>query len=228
MQNYEPTGERLVTPDQADKWKKDTVRNSRRASAVTKKRKTAVAVAATDNGVSALAAELQLEDNSAVHPTTPALMNISTVTDSTSQPVSKRQHSINKSPSIITPAVIVQTGPPQTKCQGCVHGDLLEMNVMEPAHIKHYLKVGEYLELATCKGDCNDTIKNIHLASPKANIYYCDESNKGFYAPDDDPIKQGMECGLILCYPCHAVREETYALENKKEGVGSRRSRRRG
>jgi hypothetical protein len=230
VQNYVQTGEPLVTPDQTDKLKKDTQRNGRRAMAVTKKRNTVVAIASADNGVGALAAELQLESYSAMPPATLAQADIITTTDDnpTSQPVSKRQRITNVSLPVVLPIVPVETGPPQKKCQGCIHIDLLEMNVMEPAHIKHYLKEGEYLELATCEGNCKLTIREIHLAAPKANIYYCDESNKGFYAPDDDSNKADMECGLILCSPCHAIREERYTLETSKSGFGTRRNRRRG
>ena len=173
---------------------------------------------------------MQLECNNAMQPATPALIDNNTTTSDKpiSQPKSKRKRTAKASTPAVPPIVPVQTGPPEKKCQGCIHSDLLELNVMEPAHIKHYLKEGEYLELATGKGDCTHTIEAIHLAAPKANIYYCDESNKGFYALDDDPTKTDMECGLILCSPCHAIRVEKYEMENSRGGTGTRRNRCRG
>ncbi len=99
---------------------------------------------------------------------------------------------------------------------------------MEPAHVKHYLKPAAFLEMATCTGDCKRTVREIYLDAPKANLYYCDETSKGFYAPDDDPTKAAMECGLILGSPCHAIREGRYALAHEKEGTVNRRNSRRG
>ena len=96
---------------------------------------------------------------------------------------------------------------------------------MEPAHIKYYLRKDEFLELATCAGDCAMTIRAINLAAPKANIYFCDETIKGFTAPNDDPTKAEMECGLILCLPCHALREKRYEQEQATEGTNNRRTR---
>ena len=108
-----------------------------------------------------------------------------------------------------------------------VHGDLLEMKEMEPRHIKHYTKKEEFLEEAQCAGDCKQTIMTIVKASPKANIYYCDIANKGFYAPEDDPAKANMECGLVLCSPCRAIRAVTYDLKNAKDGTVNKRPSRR-
>ena len=146
----------------------------------------------------------------------------------TGPPVPNKRRTTKVSrPTVKTPKA-VQTGPPKNKCQGCVHGDLLEMMLMEPSHIKHYLREKELLEFAACSGDCKRMIKDIHLAAPKAPIYFCDETNKGFYAPDDDPTKQDLECGLILCSPCHAIRQERYEAENAtKTGSGNRRTSRR-
>jgi hypothetical protein len=91
---------------------------------------------------------------------------------------------------------------------------------MEPAHIKYYLKQAEFLELATCAGNCTHTIKVlIHLASPKVNLYYCDETNKSFYAPDNDLTKADMECGLILCSPCHELCEARYAWKTQRKAM---------
>jgi hypothetical protein len=59
----------------------------------------------------------------------------------------------------------------------------LELKVMEPAHVKHYLKPAAFLEMATCTGDCKRTVRAIYLDAPKANLYYCDETSKGFFTP---------------------------------------------
>ena len=91
---------------------------------------------------------------------------------------------------------------------------------MEPRIIKHYLKPHQFLERAKCAGDCGRSIKSIHDASPKADIRYCDDNKKGFHAPDDDPSKESMECGLALCLTCYGIREETYGAVNK---CGNRR-----
>ena len=92
---------------------------------------------------------------------------------------------------------------------------------MEPKVIRHYLKPTQFLESAKCAGDCGRSIKSIHVAEPKANIRYCDENKKGFDAPEDNPSKDSMECGLVLCLTCYASREEKY------DAVNSRSSRRR-
>ena len=98
---------------------------------------------------------------------------------------------------------------------------------MEPAHIKLYLQKDDFLEFATCAGECTQTIRAINLASPKANIYYCDEANKGFHTPDNDLTKAGMECGLILCSHCHAIRQARYDQEQVSKGTATGRTRRR-
>ena len=226
LQNNTSTNEPLVTPDQMDKDKRQNATSLRRAFKGTKKRPTAVATEAADNGVSALTAELQDNRHSPVRPGTTPMMELASTTDEAPvapQAPKRRRKATATKTAVVSPTVAVTTGPPKKKCQGCVHGDLLEMNVMEPAHIKHYIKSAEFLELAKCAGDCTHTIRAIHEASPKENIYYCDTTNKGFYAPDDDLTKAGMECGLILCSPCHAVREARYALAQATEGTGNRR-----
>jgi hypothetical protein len=171
-----------------------------------------------------LSAELQL-----AHDTTRQSV-VTAIDDATDIPkVAKRA----RIAAVLKPVVqsITSTVPtriPKQQCQGCVHGDLLETKVMEPAHIKHYLKKTEFLEWARCAGKCANTIKSIHLASPKTNLRYCDKAHKGFNAPDDDVEKADLECGLILCAPCYAVREEQYAQETTKDGGVGRRNRRRG
>ena len=219
VEQYIPTGEPLVTPDQTDLLKKQEQSNNRRAFATVRKRAKAVATAPEDNGISALTAELQNETDTVMRP-------VAAVTNPPGPAKPKRKKK-KTAPVVPTITVPVPTGPPQKKCEGCVHGDVLEMNEMEPTDIKYYLHEGEFLELATCAGDCNNTISDIYLASPKANLRYCNMTSKGFYAPDDDPTKSELQCGLILCSPCYAIREERYAVANSSGGSGTiRRSRR--
>ena len=87
---------------------------------------------------------------------------------------------------------------------------------MEPKVIQHYLKRNQFLERADCAGDCDQSIKLIHEASPKADIRYCDVNKNGFDAPDDDPSKASMECGLVLCLACYGRKEEKHDAENKR------------
>jgi hypothetical protein len=219
----------LVTPTQ-----QDAINKSRKiAVALAKKRKTAVAAAPADNGSGALADELQQnqvgpgEPIATSHPPTTATVNTTTVAVATDpslpKPTKRRKVTQHPTPS----AQPIVNGPPELKCQGCVHCDILELKVMEPSIIRHYLKSHEFLELAKCAGDCAQSIQAIHTASPRANIHYCDIGKKGYDAPDDDPKKASMECGLVLCLACYAVRGEKYAVENSKDGATSNRSTRR-
>jgi hypothetical protein len=118
-------------------------------------------------------------------------------------------------------------GPPKRKCEGCVHCDLLDLKVLEPARIRHYLKKHEFLESATCAGACTNSIRAINVASPQANLHYCDVGKRGCDAPDDEPTKASMECGLVLCQACYETRGERYALANSQAGRSSRSTRRR-
>ena len=229
--NQEWSCEPLVTPDHHDKVVMQQKTNVRRAYQRTKQRPQSVAATPGNNGVSALSAELQVENGSTMQPVS-AAMELSTVTkdDNTDNPrVAKRPRVATVLTDEALPTTSVPTGIRKKQCQGCVHGDLLETKVMEPAHIKHYLKNPGFLEWARCAGECAETIKSIHLASPKTNLRYCDAANKGFCAPDNDVGKADLECGLILCAPCYAVREERYARESTTNGTGNnRRSSRRG
>jgi hypothetical protein len=224
--HYVPAGEPLVTPDHLDQVNKQNTTNVRQALNGVKKRKKAVAATPADNGVSALSAELQNEISIGMNLVIPTLPDICQTTVN-APTVPKRRCLAAVSTQLETTTMAVPTGPLKPKCQGCIHGDLLELKVLEPVHIKHYLKQAGFLALATCAGECTHTISDIHRASPKANLYYCDETNKGFHAPDDDPNKASMECGLILCSPCHVVREARYTLAQATEGTGNRRNSRR-
>jgi hypothetical protein len=163
--------------------------------------------------------------------TSPAVTtNTSNTVDATvtAPTVNKRKRQVSAPTPTITVAANVSAGPAKKKCQGCIHGDLLEMTVMESCHVKHYLKPGEFLEDASCAGNCNATIKSIYGAAPKAQLHFCDEIIKGFRAPESDLGKADLECGLILCVPCHADRWVKYDQEHSSGGSTIRRSSRRG
>ena len=223
--NHEPISEPLVTPDHVDRATKQRTADFRRAITSQNKRKKTVAADPAANGVDALSAELQQ-----THASVATTANTSVpVEEPAGPPVPKRRQTIQVTQPTMPATLPVSTGQPIIKCQGCIHCDLLELHMMEPTIIRHYLKDNAFLNLAKCAGDCKRTIKNVHQASPKANLFYCDETIKGFHAPDDDPTKAGMECGLILCVPCHALRETRYTQEHEKEGpdVNRRTSRRK-
>ena len=223
------TGDRLVTPDDLDKVNKHNAAMGRRATTIVKKRAKAVAITPSENGVEALSVELHRANDQAMHPVTTAVTALGTtpVVAATIPTVPKRRRIEEVARPKVSAIVSVGAGPPKTNCQGCVHGGLLELKVMEPAHIKHYLKPEAFLEMAKCAGDCKLVIRDIHRASPKAKLFYCDETNKGFYAPNDDPTKDGLECALILCEPCHAIREVRYEQATKQAGTAHRRTSRR-
>ena len=206
--HHVPTGETIVTPNAQDQVVKNNAAVSRRALTATKKRQPAVAAGTSANGVDALSAELQ-------H---------AVATSVSTKAKRRRVKSVPppKEPTTIT----VPTGPPKPKCQGCIHHDLLELKLMEPKQIRHYIKPAQFLETATCAGNCKRLMQAIYRASPKANFYYCDETLKGYYAKENDPHKADMECLLVLCSECHAMREVKYAKANEQTGAGKRRSRR--
>jgi hypothetical protein len=99
------------------------------------------------------------------------------------------------------------------------------MHLLEPRNVKHCLKKKGFLELATCAGNCKQQIKAVHAATPKASVHCCDIANKGFCAPEDDPKKVEMECGLILCTPCYAICLAKHTMET--ESANGRTSRRK-
>jgi hypothetical protein len=191
-------GEPLETPNQTDIATKQRASVVRQAIIGVKENNKAVAVTPARNGTSALSTELQ---HTSANPTIQNKNNNTVDTTATGPIMQKRKRKVNVPVPIVTIATSVPVGPPKSKCQGCIHGDLLEMTVMESPHIKHYLKPQEFLEGASCAGKCNKTIKNIHQATPKAKLYFCDEMIKGFRAPDTDLCKADLECGLILCVP---------------------------
>jgi hypothetical protein len=197
-------GEPLETPNETDIATKQRTSVVRQAIiGVKEKNKAVLAVTPARNGTSALSTELQ---HTSANPTVTNKNNNTVDTTATGPIMQKRKREVNVPGPIVTIATSLPAGPPKSKCQGCIHGDLLEMTVMESRHIKHCLKPQEFLEEASCAGKCNKTIKNIHQATPKAKLYFCGEMIKGFRAPDTDPCKADLECGLILCVPCHADR----------------------
>jgi hypothetical protein len=198
-----------------------------------RKQRALVAEAAANNGSEALAAELTAQqqgrgqENRApteeLRATNNAAANAAVdqavaTKEAQSLPKQKRRKTVvNAVPPAARELV---PGPPVLKCEGCVHCDLLELKMMEPNRIKHYLKRHEFLERAQCAGDCAKSIKAIHTVAPKSHIYYCDEGKKGFDAPEEDPLKMFLDCGLVLCLACHGTRSAAYDLANSKDGAG--------
>ena len=191
-----------MTPAKQDEVTKTRTKLIKQVDVATK-RKTAVATSQVTNGSGALAAEIRTDKENTARPINATL----------APAAKKKKKSVEPAKPAAAPVV---TGPPVPKCEGCIHCDLLELKVMEPKVIKHYLKRNQFLELAKCAGDCGSSIKSIHLASPKANIRYCDINKKGFDAPEDNPSKESMECSLGLCMACYGVREDKYDIVNKR------------
>jgi hypothetical protein len=235
-----PTNVALVTPDQMDIAAKERTAAIRVAFSGVKQRQKAVASAPADNGTVSLSAELQLNlqtspqlvSTDAVQESTirtPA--NKRTIVATTTAPVGPKRRRVVEVANVAMPtAASPPKNPPSKKCQGCVHNDLLELKVMEAAHVKHCLKRGMFLEMAICAGVCNSTIADINRAAPKTKLHFCDEAIKGFHACENDPAKMDLECGLVLCVPCYSKRDAQCALEqNNGDGQGKgRRTRRRG
>ena len=219
-----------MTPDKIDAACKDMTATVRQAFTAVRKRRAAVAADPTVNGVSALTAELQNSNSNGVAPMPPTQEDTDNDKDDipTSPPAPKRRRIAQVTPPTAPTITPEEEGPPRIKCQGCIHGDLRSMKTMESTNVKHYLKQNECFELATCAGDCAKLIREIYLAAPKATLFYCDELVKGLYAPDDDLKKVDMECGLLLCGPCYAIRDVRYEAENAMEGTVNRRNSRRG
>ena len=223
VSNDDPS-EQLETPDQLELLAKRKATSVRHAFKTMKQRSKAVAATASINGTDDLSAELRQKstDSSVTNETN------NTVNTSVANPPKKKQKRNAVAPAlIVTTIASLPASPPKTKCQGCIHRDLLEMTVMDPRHIKIYIKPEEFLENARCAGKCKETIWNIHKATPKAKLYYCDDMITGFRAPDADPGKSALECGLVLCVPCHADRELKCNLESGNGDSTHRRSSRR-
>ena len=216
--------EPLVTPDQADKAIKDKTTNIRKALVATRQRPKPVANAPADNGIADLCTELQATAGNLAMLAGVATVDSSVATVDTPSKRQRRELQVEQNKTIAT--ALTPAGPAPIKCLGCIHVDLLDMNVMAPAHIKHYLKSAGVLEKAICAGECREAIKSIWKAAPKNVLHYCDWTIKGFHAPETDPEKADMECGLFLCVPCHANRKVQYDLQSKDGG--KRRTSRRG
>ena len=215
--------EPLETPDQADGNAKKNSSSCRQAVRGAKERKKAVSLAPATNGTGAFSNEMRA--NSTDRAVTNESSN--TVDTSAAKPsVSKRKRKTSARVPIGTTRANVSASPAKKKCQGCIHGDLLAMTVMEGCHVKHYLKPGEFLEHASCAGKCKNTIKSIYRAAPRAKLYFCDNIIKGFRAPDNDPGKSDLDCGLILCVPCQANCRVQHNQEHGSDGSTKRRSSR--
>ena len=219
----------MITPVQAETTTKANATVTRRAFIALRARNKAVAAAPEDNAIAALSTELG-------HNATAGNLNLLAVVAATDQvmtPVAttavaavpkRRRLDVAE----VLPPAIVTPVRAQKKCEGCIHADLLEINLMSPRHIKHYLKPNMFLVDAGC-AECHKNIRHIHDATPKASLYYCDMMIKGFNAPDDDLEKASMECGLVLCSPCREKRMLRYDKDNTTSSPrNGRTTRRRG
>lgn len=224
-----PNVEPLVTPDQADRAVKDQTTIIRKAFLAARQRSKPVANAPADNGIADLSTELQETAGNLGMLAGVATGNSTVATVETPPviPAPKRRRRAVQVQPIATIATALPPGPAPIKCEGCIHVDLLDMKVMTPAHIKHYLKSAGVLENAICAGECKEAIKNIFQDAPKHSLRYCDMTIKGFHAPETDSEKADMECGLFLCVPCYAKREVKYERLQSNDG-GARRNSRRG
>lgn len=224
--------EPLKTPAQLDQDNKARQAAVKKATVATKRKRAVVTPAAADKA-GAVLLELETQEvgpaapiptsPAASIPTSPPVQLIHTPAVEATSRLLQEANRVQTTTQIPLPA---PTNPPQLKCEGCVHCDLLELKILEPAIVKHYLKPHEFLEKAQCDGDCAQSMHAVYLTSPKASVHYCDVGKKGFDAPNDDPTKVSMECGLVLCHACYGARSQRYALANSREGGRTTRRRR--
>jgi hypothetical protein len=104
-----------------DQVNKQNTAHVRQALNGIKKRKTAVATAPIDNGVSALSAELQNEINIAMNHVTPTLQDLgqTTVNATTGPTVPKRRCIAEVLTQMVTTTMSVQTAPPKQMSGVC-------------------------------------------------------------------------------------------------------------
>jgi hypothetical protein len=215
-----------VPPSQVDQRAKTIHRAAMRAVKLSNKRTALVSSHRAENGLDLLSNELQqakakeIGNDINTHPTV--------ATTAKKRRVQSRRDTVTDTTPPTLP-VTVHTPPPsvpQIKCQGCVHCDLLELRVVEQRHVPTYLKDNAFLAAATCAGACHKALRDIYAAAPRDIIHYCDTGKKGFDAPDDEALKQSMECGLMLCLPCYEERRLQYEMETGAANGGRRISRR--
>lgn len=132
-----------MTPTQLDKDNKARQTTVKKATLATKWKMTVVAAAAA-NGGGALSAELQNQEVGPTDPiptSPPPRLIHTTAPAATGGSLQVPNVSQNTTPSPL-PTLMV---PPKLKCEGCVHCDLLELKILEPVIVKHYLKTHEFL-----------------------------------------------------------------------------------
>ncbi len=123
QQNGTPTGEPLMTPDQMDDFRKQQTTDSRKAFQAAKKRQKAVAHAPANNGVTALSAELQNQNDGAMPPvrTTPTL-DTPTIAILPVGPTVPKRPRIAPVPVPMVPTIIpFLSRPPPTKSLSFAH-----------------------------------------------------------------------------------------------------------
>jgi hypothetical protein len=77
--------------------------------------------------------------------------------------------------------------------------------------------------------DCKIAVTKMSCTGPrqKAVVFYCNSGNKGFAAPDSDPLKKELTCNLVLCPQCEAKRQIKYSRkESGHPGRGRKQTRR--
>jgi hypothetical protein len=110
---------------------------------------------------------------------------------------------------------------------GCRHGDLSAMKSFTKTNASYYMRPNKFLEGRNCL-DCKIAVTKMSCIGPrqKAVVFYCDAGNKGFAAPDSDPMKKKLTCDLVLCPECEAKRQIKYeGKESGHPGRGRKRTR---
>jgi hypothetical protein len=123
---------------------------------------------------------------------------------------------------VTTPKQVGMTGT--VHVSGCRHGDLNAMKSMAKAEALHYIRPNKFLADKGCL-DCKKKVVDMKpAASNQRNVlYYCDQGIKGYDAPDDDDMKAELDCSLVLCAQCEAVRR--IAFDKSSEGRRRKRGR---
>ena len=110
---------------------------------------------------------------------------------------------------------------------GCRHGDLSTLKSFTKTNASYYTRPNKFLEDGRCV-DCEIAVTEMSCTTPrqKAVVFYCDAGNKGFAAPDSDPLKKELMCDLVLCPQCEAKRQIKFGgNESGHPGRGRKRTR---
>jgi hypothetical protein len=69
-----------------------------------------------------------------------------------------------------------------------------------------------------CKDCCKPVGQMVPKPTSKTMMFYCAQGIKGFDALDDDPMKGGFTCDLVLCPKCEEVQHINFDNENTRHG----------